>query len=292
LGEIMNIGFIGIGQMGYPMSINLLKCGHNVIAYNRTIEKAEKLKEFGAYVEKSPKDVAEKSEIIIIMVSNNEAVNDVLFGKDGISYSKNKILIIDMSTISPIFSMNVAEKMKSLGFRYIDAPVIGSVPHAERRELNIVVGGDIKDFNDALEILKCLGKNIFYMGKNGYGLIMKMVNNIILGGTMEIISEAFNLGESFGLTRDTMYSVVSSGSAGSKILDFKKENIINDYYEPFFKLSHITKDLRYAIDLSNSRNITLPATSVIHEMYKVSMVKGLGEKDISSIYLTIKDLND
>ncbi|MGC8681661.1 MAG: NAD-binding protein, partial [Thermoplasmata archaeon] len=100
------------------------------------------------------------------------------------------------------------------------------------------------------------------------------------------------LGEVFGLTRDIMYSVVSSGSAGSKILDFKKDNIINDEYEPFFKLSHITKDLRYAIDLSNSKNIILPTTSIVQEMYKLSMRMGHGEKDISSIYLTIKNLSD
>ncbi|MGC8647006.1 MAG: NAD(P)-dependent oxidoreductase, partial [Thermoplasmata archaeon] len=126
----MEIGFIGIGQMGYPMAKNILSCGHRVHAYNRTPEKAERLREFGAIIEKSPMDVAENSEKIIIMVSNNEAVNEILFGERGIYHSKRKGLVMDMSTISPIFSIEVANRLKSSGFRYIDSPVIGSVPHA------------------------------------------------------------------------------------------------------------------------------------------------------------------
>lgn len=286
------IGVIGIGQMGKPIAKNISRCGYEITIWNRTPERAESISGNGIYIAKSPKELAGISDTIIMILSNNEAVSDVVFGENGIYGAdiENKV-IIDMSTISPAFSREVAEKIRERKASFLDAPLIGSVPQAERAELTVLVGGELEKFNSVLYIFKCIGKNIFYIGPNGSGLAMKMINNIVLGGNIEILSEALNLGESLGLSKRLMLDILSLGSAGSRILEMKRDNLVNNEFQPMFKLEHEEKDLNYALELSRKLNVPMPATSVIHEVYKSSLARKRGSLDISSIYIVLRELS-
>jgi len=286
------IGIIGIGQMGKPFAKNISKCGYPLIVWNRTIEKAKSVLGPGIDLADSPADLAKKADIIILMLSNNEAVEHVIFSDNGIYPELNSgKIVIDMSTLSPTFSIDVSKRISKKGAFYLDAPVIGSVPQAERAELTILVGGNYEKFNSVLYIFKCLGKNIFYLGPNGSGLSMKMVNNVVMGGNLEILSEALSLGESLGLDRKTMLDIISLGSANSRILELKRENLINNEYEPAFKLQHEEKDLYYALDMARVSKTVMPATAVIHEIYKYGLSKNKGDRDISFIFKILKELS-
>ncbi len=210
------IGFIGLGQMGRPMVKNIIKCGFPLVLWNRTIEKAYEFQQYGAEIASNPYDLGKKADIVILMLSDSDAVESTIFGENGL-YNSNEKIIIDMSTISPFKSIEFSKKLMEKNIKYLDAPVIGSVQNAEKAELNILVGGDLDTFNKVLYIFKCLGKNIYYLGPNGYGLFMKIVNNMIIGANLAILSEAINLGEKLGLSKKIMLDILSLGTANSRV---------------------------------------------------------------------------
>jgi len=281
------IGFIGLGQMGRPMVKNILKCGFPIVVWNRTIEKAYEFQEYGAEIAKNPEDLGNKADTVILMLADSEAVESTIFGNKGL-YNSNVKIIIDMSTISPFKSIEFSKRLLEKNIKYLDAPVIGSVQHAEKAELNILVGGDLDTFNRVLYIFKCLGKNIYYLGPNGYGLFMKIVNNMIIGANLAILSEALNLGERVGLNKKLMLDILSLGTANSKVLELKKNNLINENFEPAFKLKHEAKDLFYSIETARKLNIPVPLTSLVHQLYESGISNNLGELDYSSIFLLFK----
>ncbi len=221
------------------------------------------------------------------MLSDSEAVESTIFGDNGLFHSNVKT-IIDMSTISPFKSIEFSKMLIEKNIKYMDAPVVGSVQNAEKAELNILVGGDFDTFNKVLYIFKCLGKNIYYLGPNGYGLFMKIVNNMIIGANLAILSEALNLGEKLGLNKKLMLDILSLGSANSKVLEMKKNNIINENFEPTFKLKHETKDLFYSIESARKTNTPVPITSLVHQLYESGISNDLGDLDYSSIFLLFK----
>jgi len=288
-----NVGFIGLGKMGIPMVKNIMNSGYDIIVYNRSKDKTEQFRKNGVNIAKNPREVVEFSKYTITMLTDSEAVKSVFYGQDGIlnALGPGKIFI-DMSTISPHVSIELSKMVESKNAEMIDAPVTGSVPAAEKAELTIMVGGKFETFEKTKKLLSSMGKNIIYIGSNGYGLKMKMINNIILGANMAILSEAILLGEANGIDPELQFKVLSTGSAYSKVMDIKKENIIKNEFPPMFNLEHEMKDLNYAMEMAKSSTFPLIITSEISQIYEMASKKGLGKLDFSAIYKALRTVYD
>jgi 3-hydroxyisobutyrate dehydrogenase-like beta-hydroxyacid dehydrogenase len=288
-----NVGFIGLGKMGIPMVKNIMNSGYDIIVYNRSKDKTEQFRKNGVNIAKNPREVVEFSKYTITMLTDSEAVKSVFYGQDGIlnALGPGKIFI-DMSTISPQVSIELSKMVESKNAEMIDAPVTGSVPAAEKAELTIMVGGKFETFEKTKKLLSSMGKNIIYIGSNGYGLKMKMINNIILGANMAILSEAILLGEANGIDPELQFKVLSTGSAYSKVMDIKKENIIKNEFPPMFNLEHEMKDLNYAMEMAKSSTFPLIITSEISQIYEMASKKGLGKLDFSAIYKALRTVYD
>lgn len=281
----MKIGFLGLGLMGSRMAENLLKNGYELIVYNRTKEKAELLVKKGASLAESPREVGKKSEIIFTMLSNPEAVRETALGKNGFLESlKENSLWIDLSTVNPSFSVSMSEEAKVRNIRFMDAPVAGTVGPAERGELVFFVGGDEKDLNEAKPLLEKMGRKIIHLGKNGMGTSMKMVVNLMLANSMLSFAEAMNLGESLGLSKDTLFNTLLGGPVAPPFLSGKKEKIQNGTFNTEFPLEHIQKDLFLVSQTAYENRISLPLSNISKEVYGLAVQKGFGNKDYSAIY--------
>ncbi len=281
----MKIGFIGLGIMGSRMAENLLKNGYDLIVYNRTKEKAEPLVKKGASLAGSPKEIGKNCDIVITMLSNPVAVRETALGKEGFLLSlKENSLWIDISTVNPSFSIEMNDKARENGVRFLDAPVAGTVGPAEKGELIFFVGGDEKDLNEAKPLLEKMGKKIIHLGKNGMGTSMKMVVNLMLANSMVSFAEAMTLGESLGFSKDTLFNTLIGGPVTAPFLAGKKEKIRNEEYNTEFPLEHMQKDL-HLVDITAFENrISLPLSNISKEIYGLAVKKGFGEKDFSAVY--------
>lgn len=288
-----NIGFIGLGKMGFPICKNLINSGLNLSVYNRTPTKAQDLKEMGAKILDAPASVAESADLIFLMLTNSEAVKSIFFNENGLFEKiKKDQIIVDLSTIYPYDSINLSRRMSEKGAYYFDAPVIGSVTAAENRTLSIVVGGNEEVFYSIKKILTLIGKNVYYLGENGRGLYMKIINNLIMGTNMAILSEGLTLGQKLGIDPKLALEIIGTGGAGSKILELKKTKIISEDFTPQFTLSHQLKDLFYAVQLSKEVGVSVPITGTVAELYLSGFANNLGDEDLSAIIKVFKKLNN
>ena len=281
----MKIGFIGLGIMGSRMAHNLLKQGHGLIVYNRTKEKTEALVKDGAELADSPADVGKNSSILFTMLANPGAVRNSALGTSGfLSSLKEDSLWIDSSTVNPSFSKEMSEKAKKNNIRFLDAPVAGSAGPAEKGELIIFVGGNKKDFDEAKPLFDTMGKKVIHLGENGMGTSMKMVVNLMLGNAMASFAEAVTLGESLGLSKDTIFNTLLGGPVTAPFLSGKKEKINNRNFETEFPLEHMQKDLFLVSQTAFENKISLPLSNIAKDIYGLAAKNGLGEKDFSAIY--------
>ncbi|MCL5681090.1 MAG: NAD(P)-dependent oxidoreductase [Candidatus Thermoplasmatota archaeon] len=288
-----NVGFIGLGKMGVPMAKRIKNAGYDLMVYNRTKAKSESLKSLGFKVARTPKEVVEFSKYTITMLTDSEAVEQTFYGSDGIMHALGPgKTYIDMSTISPSVSMELAKISGSKGGEMLDAPVTGSIPSAENGELTIMVGGKKETFEKAKELLSTMGKNVVYIGENGSGLKMKLINNIILGGNMAILAEALLLGQANGLDPELQFRIISTGTAHSRVMDMKRENIINNSFPSMFNLEHEVKDLNYAMEMARGLLHPMVIASEVTQLYEMAFKKGFAKKDFSSIYGAIKLMNE
>lgn len=244
-----NIGWIGLGRMGIPMSLRLLKAGYKLIVYNRTGGKDTLLITAGAISAGSPARVIENSDIIILMVSDDKAVRDVFTGKDGLLNDKpvNKI-IINMSTVSPVISREMDVLCREQSIEYLDAPVSGSVKQAENGELVIMAGGDETVFQKVKPILDKLGKLAVRVGAIGAGNYAKLAVNTLLGIISQGLSESVIFARENGIDPHDLINIINNGALGSTYIRIKGEAILSDNYTPAFALKHIVKDLYLARD--------------------------------------------
>lgn len=276
----MKLGFIGLGAMGTPMALNLIKAGHELRVWNRTPERTGTVAEAGAHRADSPAEAAEGVEAVIIMVADTKAVEEVLFGEEGILQGLPEgAAVIDMSTISAADSRRITEILRERGYRMMDAPVAGSTPVAEAGELTILAGGDQDLFEEFRPVLEAMGEKIFHMGPAGSGSHMKLVNNLILGGTMAVIAEGLALGERAGLSAESQLEVLAPASPVAKM---KGPKITSRAYAPQFRLSHMLKDLYYALELGRELQHALPVTGLVSQVYNAGM-KDHAEEDFSAV---------
>ena len=285
-----NIGFIGIGLMGFPMAKNLLKAGYKLKVFNRSQDKAERLKEFGAYISTSIQDAVNNADIIITMLTDDVAVEKVMSSNEFIKNIKSKATVIDMSSVNPIISKKYAEILEKKNINYLDAPVSGGTIGAEEASLAIMVGGEESIFNECFDLLKILG-NPTLVGPVSSGQISKLANQIIVGVTIGAVAEAVTLCEKSGTNPSKMIKALSGGWADSKILQTHGKRMINKDFSPKGKTSTQLKDMTNIINAGKAAELHLPISSLIKEMYKNLVKDGHGNADHSSLYNEINKLN-
>jgi len=285
-----NIGFIGIGLMGYPMAKNLLKSGYNLKAYNRSQDKADRLKEFGAEISVSIKDVVANSDIIITMLTDDNAVEKVMGSNEFMSNIKEGATVIDMSSVNPVLSIKYSKRLKEKKINYLDAPVSGGTVGAEEATLAIMIGGDEETFKNCYELLKKMG-NPTLVGPVSSGQISKLANQIIVGVTIGAVAEAVTLCEKSGTNPRKMIEALSGGWADSKILQTHGKRMINKDFSPKGKTTTQLKDMTNIINAGKAVETHLPISSLIKEMYTDLVADGHGNTDHSSLYNEIEKIN-
>jgi len=285
-----NIGFIGIGLMGFPMAQNLLKSGYNLKAYNRSQDKADRLKEFGAEISTSIKDVVTNSDIVITMLTDDASVEKVMSSEEFIPNIKENATVIDMSSVNPVITKKYAEILEEKNINYLDAPVSGGTIGAEEASLAIMVGGDEKIFQECYDLLKILG-NPTLVGPVTSGQISKLANQIIVGVTIGAVAEAITLCEKSGTNPSKMIEALSGGWADSKILQTHGKRMIDKDFSPKGKTTTQLKDMTNIINAGKAVETHLPISSLIKEMYKDLVANGHGNTDHSSIYNAIEKIN-
>ncbi len=285
------IGFIGIGLMGLPMSKNIVKAGYNLTVFNRSKNKAEPLKEFGAKISNTLKDAVDGSDIVITMLTDDTAVDEVMNNLDFLNNLKPGAIVIDMSSVKPTTATKHGNNLKLKNINYLDAPVSGGTIGAEEASLAIMVGGEQNIFDDAFDILKTMG-NPTLVGPIGSGQVSKLANQIIVGLTIGAVAEAVTLCEKAGADPNKMIKALSGGWADSKVLQTHGKRMINKDFTPKGRTSVHLKDMNNILECANNYNTHLPISNLVKEMYKSLVKNGHGETDHSSLYKEIERINN
>ena len=276
--------------MGFPMAKNLLKSGYNLKAFNRSQDKAERLKEFGAAISTSIKEVVTNSDIIITMLTDDTAVDKVMASEEFVENIKTNATVIDMSSVNPVLTIKYSKILKDKNINYLDAPVSGGTIGAEDATLAIMVGGDEETFKNCYELLKKMG-NPTLVGPVSSGQISKLANQIIVGVTIGAVAEAVTLCEKSGTNPSKMIEALSGGWADSKILQTHGKRMINKDFSPKGKTTTQLKDMTNIINAGKAVQTHLPISSLIKEMYKDLVADGHGNTDHSSLYNAIEKIN-
>ena len=287
------VGFIGLGIMGKPMAQNLMQAGYELVLYNRTREKAEELAgDGGAEVAADPREVAEKSEIIVTMLPDSPDVRDVVVGESGVLEGiRDGALLVDMSTISPVVTEELAAEVKGRGASMLDAPVSGGDVGAIEGTLSIMVGGSEEDFERARPFFEVLGETVTHVGPSGAGQLVKACNQIVVALAIEAVSEALVLGSRGGVAPEKILEVLSGGLAANKVMEVKRDKFLERDFEPGGKVEFHRKDLRIALEAGREYGVPLPVTAVVCQMFEALMAKGRGGWDHSSLLALIEDLS-
>jgi 3-hydroxyisobutyrate dehydrogenase len=292
----MELGFIGVGVMGRPMVLNLLKAGHEVTIYARHTDKPEvqEVIAAGAKLAPSARAVAMASEIVITMVPNSPEVEEVVNGPSGILEGARKgLTIIDMSTIAPSITRKLAEIAATRGVHFLDAPVSGGSLGAETGTLTIMVGGEREVFEQTRPILEAMGKkeNIFYVGPSGAGEIVKIVNNMLCGTIAASTAEAFVLGVKAGADVDTMAEIIGRSTGASwQLANPFPQRAFNGSFKPGFMTDLLHKDLGLALDLAAENQASVPMTALARQLYEMTRGAGYGRDDYTTLLKLLEQM--
>ena len=285
------IGFIGLGVMGKPMATNLLNAGYPLTVWNRTRSKMDDLLAKGASGAESPKEVAEKSDVVITIVTDSPDVEDIVLGPQGaIHGAYPSLVLIDMSTISPTVAQKVAKELSEKGVKMLDAPVSGGDVGAQKGTLSIMVGGPKETFDECLPILEVLGKRITHMGPNGMGQTTKLCNQVICALNIQAVCEGLMLGAKAGLDLKRLLDVVTAGAAGSWMLSNLGPKMVEGDMRPGFKIRHQQKDLRLVLQFAAELGLPLPGTALVQQMLRAAEAEGMGEKGTQAAIVAMEKL--
>jgi len=285
------IGFIGLGIMGRPMARNLLKAGYPLVVHSRSRGPVDEIAGAGAKVATSPRDVAAQCDVLITMLPNSPDVEQVVLGRDGvIEGARAGLVLLDMSTISPLVSQKIGAALAQKSVQMLDAPVSGGEKGAIDGVLSIMVGGDKAVFDKALPIFQAMGKTITHLGPLGAGGFTKLANQIIVAVNLTALGEALTLAKKAGLDRELTLTALAGGLAGSKCLDQKKPNYVANTYNPGFKIDLHYKDLGLIMESARALGVPLPATAAVQELFSALRVKGRGGLDHSGVITLLEDL--
>lgn len=285
------LGFIGLGIMGKPMSGHLLAAGNTVHVYDVVPESIKEMAAKGAVACSSNKEVAEKSDIIFIIVPDTPDVEAVLFGKNGVAEGAKKgSIVVDMSSISPIATKEFAKKLIAMGLKVLDAPVSGGQVGAEKATLSIMVGGKPEVFEQVKPYFELMGKNIVHIGANGDGQTCKVANQIIVALTIEAVAEALLFASKAGADPAKVRAALLGGFAQSRILELHGERMIKRTFNPGFRIRHQQKDLNLALQGARALGVSLPNTATAQELYNAIVAEGGSDLDHSALVLALEKL--
>lgn len=279
------IGFIGLGIMGQNMAANLLEKGEQLVVYNRTKEKAQALLDKGAVWADSPRKVGEQANIVFTMLTDPAAIQAVAYGEDGLfSGMQENSLWVDVSTVKPAFTKEMADAARAHHIRFIDAPVSGSKAPAQQGKLHFLVGGEEQDVKEVTPLLEKMGQSIQYMGANGNGSATKLAVNMLLVQSLTGLSEAISFGEAVGLDKEHLMDVLLALPVTSDIQAGKRDTILQQNFDPQFPLEHAYKDLQQISETAYEAGAPLPMTNSVKELYALAKKNGYGKQDVAAVY--------
>jgi len=286
------IGFVGVGIMGKPMAKNLIDAGYKLVVYDIVEKALNEVVEHGAERGTSPKDIAEKSDIIITMLPNSPDVRKVVLGENGVIAGVRKgQILIDMSSIAPLVSREVAKQLTKKGVEMLDAPVSGGQEKAEAGTLAIMVGGKKEIFEECKEILDVMGGSVTLVGDIGAGQTTKLANQIIVAVNIAAVAEALIMGKKAGVDPEAIFNAIRGGLAGSQCLEDKAPRMFEGRYDPGFRIRLHVKDLTNVLETSRELHTAMPLTSQVMEMMQVLVAEGHDDADHGGLALYYEKLN-
>lgn len=275
----MKLGWVGLGNMGVPISMNLLKAGYSVTVFNRTASKTTELVAAGAVQAKSLEELIQENDVIFTMVSDDEAVKDLYLSNKLLEIAKPGQIFIDMSTVSPATSKEIYTAAKDKGIGFIDAPVSGSVAPAKEGKLLVLAGGEEETYNKVKKLFEPIGKMSIYLGESGSGSNAKLAINLLLGITVQGIAESVLFAEQQGIKLADMLTIINESAVGTAISKMKTPAILEDEYPAAFALKHMAKDLRLAKETGELNAIGNSA----HHTYQEALANQLGDLDVMAV---------
>ena len=289
------IGFIGLGLMGKPMAHNLLKAGYRLAVFNRSRPAVEELALAGAIAASSSREIAEQSDIVITMLPDTPDVESVVTGPDGLLQGARRnanLLLIDMSTISPMSAQGLATEARRQGVHFLDAPVSGGDSGAISGTLSIMVGGEQEDLERARPVFEVLGKRITHCGPSGAGQIVKACNQVVVALVIEAISEALVLGSKAGVRPEIILQVLGGGLAQSRVMDLRGPTMIQHHFEPGGKARFHHKDLGIILQVARTYGVAMPMTALVDQLFLSLTEHGKGDLDHTSLLTMIELLSN
>ena len=290
----MKIGFIGLGIMGKPMAKNLIKAGHDLTVYNKSKAAIEDVVAFGkgkAKAAEKASDVAKGAELVLTMLPNSPHVKSVMLEDDKVAdFMEKGAAFIDMSSINPIASREIAEALSKKGIEMLDAPVSGGEPKAIDGTLSFMVGGKPEVFAKFEPVLKAMGSSVVLCGDVGAGNVTKLCNQAVVAINIAAVSEALMLGKKAGVDPEKIYQAIRGGLAGSTVMDAKAPMIMDRNFKPGFRIDLHIKDLTNVMDAAKSVDSPIPLTVQVFEMMKILHGDGKGQNDHSALALVYEKL--
>lgn len=275
----MRVAFLGLGIMGHAMATNLVKAGHEVTTWNRTPEKQVE----GARPAASPAEAAQGAEVVWLCVSDTAAVENVLFGANGVEKSLTEGMIIsDSSTISPTATRKFAERVAQKGVQYVDSPMTGSKTGAEAGTLLFIVGGEEREVEKLKPLYAAMGKKIFRMGETGKGQSAKLVMNLQIALIYEGFAEALTLAAKLGVDTENLVHLINASMVKSGVIEYKAPFVLRRDFSPNFPLRLMRKDIRLALDAAKEARVKLPGLETVEEVYDVAVEEGYADLDYAA----------
>jgi len=287
----MNVGFIGIGQMGKHMAKHILDSGYSLIVHDLKKEAANNLLEKGATWGNTPKEIAESCRVVISSLPTPQDVEQVVYGENGLNSGwKDGDIYIDMSTNSPLTIRRIAEDAKSMGVAVLDAPVSGGTRGAEMGTLAIMVGGDLSSLEKVRKILETMGQKIFHLGNVGCGNVAKLVNNLIALTCSSITAEGFVLGVKSGIDPKILFDIITISTGNNWALQQYPQGVLRGDFSPAYRLSLGRKDARLALELGKDYDVPLPVGAAMEQKLIEAEAAGLGDKHVDATILRLEEL--
>ncbi len=288
----MKIAFIGMGTMGAPMALNILNAGYDVVVHNRHRDKEKPVAEAGAARAASPAEAADGADVVITCVSDTPDVRAILLGDNGvIEGAKEGTVVVDMSTISPSATREMADTLAKKGIRMIDAPVSGGSEGAQKGTLAIMIGGDPDDVEKVRPVLEAMGKTITHVGPIGSGQITKAINQVVIAATYLGVAEGMTLGMKAGLDMEKVVAAIAGGAAGSWVLDNRASFMVKNDYPLGFRVRLHAKDLKIALEAARELGVTLPVSAQVEQIESGLIGRGFGDEDVSAMARSIRELS-
>jgi 2-hydroxy-3-oxopropionate reductase len=287
-----NVAVIGLGIMGLPMAVNLVKAGHTVTGFNRSQGKIDKFVSEGGKGATSIADAVKEADVVLTMLPDSPDVEAVVSGADGVfANAKRGTLWIDSSSIRPDVAKRLSGDAVAAGLRALDAPVSGGEQGAIEATLSIMVGGGEPDFHAAQDVLSAVGKTVVHVGPSGSGQTVKAANQLIVAVNIEALGEAIAFLEAYGVDTDAALTVLGGGLAGSKVLDQKGQKMLDRNFEPGFRLALHHKDLGIVTSAAREANVAVPLGSLAAQLVAAAVSQGDGGLDHSGLFKQVLQLS-